>query len=155
MDAPNGPALQVVSGPESLADVQEAYAYLEDCRERAERAKCVLVETIRDARSAGESVRAIAAAMKVTRQYVQKVLREAEAGEAEAELAGRILERQAAADMKASLHGLGFTAADRQCGVCHRFKSAPSAVCDYCGDDPVTWNAERRDYDAAVVGGIR
>lgn len=33
------------------------------------------------------------------------------------------------------------------CGVCGRFKSRPSAVCDHCGDDPVTYNGSRALYD--------
>jgi hypothetical protein len=41
------------------------------------------------------------------------------------------------------------------CFVCGRFKPAPSAVCDFCGDDPVTHNGSRQDFDAAYAGGIR
>ena len=36
-----------------------------------------------------------------------------------------------------------------QCLSCRRFKSLPSARCDYCGDDPVTHNGDPRDFDRA------
>lgn len=37
-----------------------------------------------------------------------------------------------------------------KCLVCGRFKSRPSSVCDYCGDDPVTYNGDPRQYDLAM-----
>jgi transcriptional regulator with XRE-family HTH domain len=143
-------------GAAVLADLSEAYEYLEACRDRARRAQSILVECVLDARrDHGLKLAEIAAALGVTRQYVQKVIREAERGELEDELYAARAETQARKDERAALAGLQFTPRDRQCGVCNRFKSAPSSVCDYCGDDPVTHNGERRDYDAAYAGGIR
>ena len=44
-----------------------------------------------------------------------------------------------------------------QCKSCSRFKSRPSSVCEYCGDDPVSGYAhteatemDRMDYDKAM-----
>jgi hypothetical protein len=36
-----------------------------------------------------------------------------------------------------------------QCRSCKKFKSRPSSVCGQCGDDPVTYNGDRRQYDLA------
>lgn len=38
----------------------------------------------------------------------------------------------------------------RQCGVCKRFKSRPSSICDHCGNDPVSYNGDRFAYDQAM-----
>lgn len=35
------------------------------------------------------------------------------------------------------------------CFSCGHFKSRPSAVCGYCGDDPVTWGGSAADFDRA------
>ena len=148
--------------PEYLGDVAEAYEYLQACREREARAKSVLVEVILDARRLHEAKLAdIAAALGLTRQYVQKLIREAERGEELAEREAAYWEAQAKRDEREHMRGLGFTAKDRQCGVCHRFKSAPSDVCFHCGDDPVV-NAgadpdrfDRMRHDASYAGGMR
>lgn len=155
--SPTGPVTNL-SDPQadsSLADVREAYSYWEGCRERAERARSILVECVLDARRDGSKLAEIAEAMGVTRQMVQKIIREAERGAELADREAAYWTAKAKADEREALRGLGFTAKDRQCGVCHRFKSAPSAVCDFCGDDPVTHNGSARDYDAAYAGGIR
>lgn len=35
------------------------------------------------------------------------------------------------------------------CAVCAKFKPRPSSVCGSCGDDPVSHNGDRREYDRA------
>jgi hypothetical protein len=147
---------------EALSDLTEAKAYWESCREREENAKRVMVETIREARTSGLTLETIAHELRVTRQYVHKLLTAAAVAE-DRELAERkAFERAVLADEREQMRGLGFTTSDRQCGVCHRLKSRPSSVCDYCGDDPVgnTTNGDptavdRMNYDAAHSGGIR
>lgn len=156
--APTGavPSLSGEQAESGLADVREAYSEWQAAADRAARYRSILVECVLDARrDHGAKLAEIAEAMGVTRQMVQKIIREAERGEAEADAEADYYAAKARADERAHMKGLGFTPADRQCGVCHRFKSAPSAVCDYCGDDPVTYNGSARDYDAAYAGGIR
>lgn len=36
-----------------------------------------------------------------------------------------------------------------RCFSCNSFKSKPSAICGRCGDDPVTHNGDRREFDRA------
>jgi rRNA maturation endonuclease Nob1 len=46
----------------------------------------------------------------------------------------------------------GFTWRGRltaQCKRCKKFVKRPSAVCRWCGNDPVTYRGDRRQYDLA------
>lgn len=36
-----------------------------------------------------------------------------------------------------------------QCRCCKKFISRPSAICRWCGNDPVTFRGDRRQYDLA------
>lgn len=149
----SGSGLQVVPGaPEHLQDVAAAREHWEAAREREQLARAVLVAAVEDARTMGSTLKEIAAALGTTRQYVQKVLREAARDHAETEAVRARLARQVAVDERESRRGL---AVKRNCFVCGRMKPAPSSVCDYCGDDPVTHNGSRQDFDAAYAGGIR
>lgn len=162
---PTGPVPDL-SNPQpdsALGDLSEAYAYLQSCRERESRAKSILVMLIRDARTDGARLVDIAEQLGCTRQYVQKIIREAELGEELERKAGLALERAAEAEMQKNLRGLTFSTRDRQCPTCKRLKSRPSDPCNFCGNDPVgnialggsEWNRERMEYDAAFGGGIR
>lgn len=114
--------------PEPLADVREAYEYLQACRERAERAKSVFVQVVIDADLAGHGPRAIAAQLGVTRQYVQKVIREYWAAEAENEK--REAELAASVKRKDRLSGWH---ENPQCSGCRRLLSRPDQQCPGCG----------------------
>jgi hypothetical protein len=35
------------------------------------------------------------------------------------------------------------------CASCGRFKSAPAAICGACGDDPVSYNGNRAEFNRA------
>ncbi len=52
----------------------------------------------------------------------------------------------------------GRDAGSFQCFSCKRFKSEPAAICGYCGDDPVSHNGDRHDFNraygyASYIGG--
>lgn len=144
---PVSPIGQACEGTESLAAVSGAYRDLAAARDAVARAQSVLVETIRDARDDGQRLADIAGAIGVTRQYVQKVLREAAKGEAEWEAYQRSIVAGADADIRKDHEGIGRTHC--RCGC---FKSRPSAVCSQCGDDPVTHNGSALEYDEAHYG---
>jgi rRNA maturation endonuclease Nob1 len=36
-----------------------------------------------------------------------------------------------------------------QCKSCKKFIKRPSSVCGWCGNDPVSYNGDRRQYDLA------
>lgn len=43
----------------------------------------------------------------------------------------------------------GMRTGPANCDICGKFKSRPSSVCGVCGNDPVTHNGDRREYDRA------
>jgi hypothetical protein len=62
--------------------------------------------------------------------------------------AGDALERLAARALRDD--SSGYTSRAANCGVCGRFKSRPSDVCGFCGDEPTQYGsgrAERAGYD--------
>lgn len=134
--------------PEHLADVAEARLAWEGARDREQLARSTMVAAIAEARGWGASLREIAAELGTTRQYVQKLLRESARVDAEDERTRRRYERGADQAIRDSRAGIGRV----NCGVCGRFKPRPSSVCDYCGDEPGTYNGDPRDHDESVYG---
>lgn len=43
----------------------------------------------------------------------------------------------------------GMTRGAAHCDSCGRFKSRPSSVCSYCGNDPVSHHGDAREFDRA------
>lgn len=125
--APTG-AAHTEPDPEPLADVAAAYEYLQQCRDREQRAKSIFVQVVVDADMAGHGPRAIAAQLGVTRQYVQKVIREFYAAEAENEKREAELERSTRKRDRLS----GWRE-NPQCGGCKRLLKRPDQQCPGCG----------------------
>lgn len=61
------------------------------------------------------------------------------------------LERHSSGAMSAGEAGAryGMNAGAFNCGSCGTFKSEPAAVCSQCGDDPVSHNGDRHEYNRA------
>jgi hypothetical protein len=56
--------------------------------------------------------------------------------------------RKAVRDGEAQLH-YGHPRGAANCFSCGHFKTSPAAVCGHCGDDPVTYGGDRRDFNRA------
>lgn len=98
----------------------------------------------------GMSGVALAELLGISHQRIYQVLARAKADVAKAEMEWR--ERQAASYGMASAGrdaNRGLESGSHPCFSCGRFKSRPSSVCGHCGDDPVTFGGDRREFDRA------
>lgn len=100
-------------------------------------------------RVGGATAREIADTLGITTQRVYQLLARAERELREA----HELEAAKAAYVRGAIReaerrqNRGMESRAANCGVCGRFKPRPSAVCDHCGDDPVTFNGDPLAYD--------
>lgn len=138
----------VIHGRADLAACTETHAAWQRSVDREKASRALFREAVAEAREGGAKLADIAAELGVTRQAVQKVLREVRREEDERELAGAMLERQVNGMIREERAGLGRV----NCGSCGAFKSRPHSVCSQCGDDPVTHAGSVHEYDEAIYG---
>lgn len=124
-------SLSLVAAPGHLADVSAAREHWEGARDREQLARAVLVAAVEDARTMGAKLTEIAGAMGVTRQAVQKILREAEQVRRED---AAVRARYAPGNAKRALgRSSGWGSGSPQCSGCKSFISHPGAQCSQCG----------------------
>ena len=128
------------------AQLLEAIARRESLQAELDSAALEVSRHLMNLRWQGTPARDLASMLGVTRQRIYQVLERAE----------RDLRAQYE-DERAASYGLATAGPDNRglasgsfpCQSCGKFKSDPAAVCGQCGDDPVTFNGDRREFNRA------
>lgn len=138
------------TGPDlsSRAKLLEAICRREELQAELDKAALEVSAALLDLKWQGATARDLAELLGISRQRVYQLL-----DRAEKDLQAQELDRKAASWGMASAgpDNYGVSSGSWPCfnRRCRKFKPRPSSVCGQCGDDPVTYNGDRMEFDRA------